>query len=79
MNQHDVENIRFLLSRTPEQLREWYNSVSDEDLLYASLILENYADFLRQENITLEIERQIEQMPVLTEAQALIAAVRDLT
>jgi len=79
MDQHDVENIRFLLSRTPEQLREWYNSVSDEDLLYASLILENYADFLRQENITLEIERQIEQMPVLTEAQAVIAAVRDLT
>ena len=79
MDQHDVENIRFLLSRTPEQLREWYNSVSDEDLLYASLILENYADFLRQENITLEIERQIEQMPVLIEAQAVIAAVRDLT
>jgi len=79
MDQHDVENIRFLLSRTPEQLREWYNSVSDEDLLYASLILENYADFLRQENITLEIEQQIEQMPVLIEAQAVIAAVRDLT
>ena len=79
MDQDDVKNLHFLLSRTPEQLREWYSKVSDEDLLYASHILDMYAEFLKSENIRLEIERQIEQMPVLTEAQAVIASVRNLT
>jgi len=79
MDQDDVKNLHFLLSRTPDQLRAWYDSVSDEDLFYASIILDRYADFLRDETLRLNIERQIEQMPVLTQAQAVIAAVRDLT
>jgi len=79
MDQDDVKNLHFLLSRTPDQLRAWYDSVSDDDLLYASIILDRYADFLRDEKRRLDIECQIEQMPVLTEAQAVIAAVRDLT
>ena len=79
MDQDDVKNLHFLLSRTPDQLRAWYDSVSDEDLFYASIILDRYADFSRDETLRLNIERQIEQMPVLTQAQAVIAAVRDLT
>lgn len=76
MNQHDLDNIRFLLNRTPDQLREWYNSVSDQDLVYANEIMEQYARFLESEIESEIIEKQLAAMPVLVEAQAVIAAVR---
>lgn len=76
MNQNDQANLRFLLSRSPDQLREWYDTVGDDDLRYASELMERYATLLEFEVRATEIELQIESMPVLTEAQAVIAAVR---
>jgi len=76
MHQNDLDNIRFLLSRTPQQLKEWYNSVSDQDLIYASQIMDRYAAELQQHINFQEVESQLETMPVFTEAQAVIAAIR---
>jgi len=76
MNQNDLDNIRFLLSRTPQQLKEWYNSVSDQDLIYASQIMDLYAAELKQNIHFQQVESQLETMPVFTEAQAVIAAIR---
>lgn len=76
MNQRDLDNVRFLINCTPEQLRNWYDSVSEADLIYASLIMENYASLLETEIKFQNIEQQIAAMPVMTEAQAVIAMVR---
>ena len=76
MNQRDLANIRFLLACTPDQLKDWYNSVSEDGLVYASLIMEHYAALLETEVEFAEIDKQIEAMPVMTEAQAVIAMVR---
>lgn len=76
MNQRDIDNVRFLINCTPEQLRNWYDSVSEADLIYASLIMENYATLLETEIKFQNIEQQIAAMPVMTEAQAVIAMVR---
>lgn len=76
MNQRDLDNVRFLINCTPEQLRNWYDSVSEADLIYASLIMENYATLLETEIKFQNIEQQIAAMPVMTEAQAVIAMVR---
>lgn len=76
MNQRDIDNVRFLINCTPEQLRNWYDSVSEADLIYASLIMENYASLLETEIKFQNIEQQIAAMPVMTEAQAVIAMVR---
>lgn len=76
MNQNDLDNIRFLLNRTPAELYQWYQTVSDQDLVYANEIMEQYARFLASEIESEIIEKQLAAMPVLVEAQAVIAAVR---
>jgi len=76
MNQRDKENLKFLLSSSPDQLLKWYNQVSDEDLIYASDLMDRYAVYLEWEIKSQQIEHELAAMTVLTEAQAVIAAVR---
>lgn len=76
MDRHDRDNLRFLLSCSPKQLKQWYNTASDEDLLYAGEILDRYAIYLEYEIRAEKIEQELATMPVLTEAQAVIAAIR---
>jgi len=72
----DLNNIKFFMQASKEQLREWYQQASDADLIYVVGLLNQYAgylDFISQEQ---RIEAEIASMPVLLEAQAVIAAVR---
>ena len=39
MNPHDKKNLEFLMSATPEILREWYAQVSQDDVDYATELL----------------------------------------
>jgi len=39
MNPHDKKNLEFLMSATPEVLREWYARVSQDDVDYATELL----------------------------------------
>ena len=40
MNQHDRDNLDFLLNASPEVIQDWYNKVEDDDILYAFELLE---------------------------------------
>jgi hypothetical protein len=75
VNQHDLDNIRFLLNRTPDQLREWYNSVSDEDLRYANEIMEQYAWYIEDQIQELTVESRLSQK-LWTESQSVIAMIK---
>lgn len=35
MNQHDLNNLKFLIESTPEELARWRKTASKDDLLYA--------------------------------------------
>ena len=76
MDQFDQANLKFLLNCNSQQLREWYNTVSDDDLHYASELMERYADFLETEVRAQRIELELQSMPVMVEAQAVIAMIR---
>jgi cytochrome c peroxidase len=42
MNDKDMNNIYFILNRTPEQLEAWWNSMDQEDQEYAMWIIKEY-------------------------------------
>jgi hypothetical protein len=42
MNDKDMNNIYFILNRTPEQLESWWNSMDEEDQEYAMWIIKAY-------------------------------------
>lgn len=42
MEQRDVDNLNFLLGLTPTALKQWYEQASEDDVEYASELLDNY-------------------------------------
>ena len=42
MNLNDRNNLNFLMTATPQALREWYDTASEDDLIYAQELLEAY-------------------------------------
>jgi hypothetical protein len=40
MNEHDFQNLRFLLLATPEVLRDWYEKMDEDDHEYAIELLQ---------------------------------------
>lgn len=64
MNQHDKDNLDFLLNASPEVIQDWYNKVEDDDILYAFELLEMAREEL--------IEQQIAGSD-LSEARAIIS------
>lgn len=40
MNDHDKNNLMFLLNLEPKQLKQWYMEISEDDRLYAEELLE---------------------------------------
>ena len=47
MNDHDRENLNFLLSCDPDTLLDWYNTVDEEDHEYASELMTQYSEELK--------------------------------
>lgn len=39
MNSHDKKNLDFLMCASAETIRDWYEHVSEDDILYASELL----------------------------------------
>ena len=76
MNPHDQANLRFLMSADTESLKSWYKTATTEDLVYANALLDRYSEIIKDEITQIAIDQVIEAMPVLLEAQAVIAAVR---
>jgi hypothetical protein len=77
MQQHDINNLKFLLSRSTIQLHSWYENATYAELVYANKLLDRYAEILEDEIQVGKIERKLDTMPVFVEAQAVIAAVRE--
>lgn len=46
MNGKDINNIYFILTRTPEELSEWWETLSEDEQLYALEIVKAYREEL---------------------------------
>ncbi len=51
MNQHDRDNLDFLLNASPAVIQDWYNKVEDDDILYAFELLEMAREELIEQQI----------------------------
>ena len=76
MDQHDYEQLEFLLQADKTMLRQWYTNATDAELIRANLLMDLYSHYLKHEVELNKIDKAIEKMPVLVEAQAVIAAIK---
>lgn len=55
MNQHDRDNLDFLLSASPEVIEDWYEQMSEDDIQYAFELLEAYSQELEIEGLAAKL------------------------
>lgn len=46
MNDRDIKNIHYILTRTPEELMVWWDTLSEDDQSYAVEIVKAYREEL---------------------------------
>jgi hypothetical protein len=56
MNDRDSDNLNFLLSVSPEVLADWYLQADEDDLSYATELLETVNNKLHEMAIENELE-----------------------
>jgi len=76
-NEHDRNNLRFLMNSNRETLRKWYATCSEDDILYAKSLLDALALEIAEEMKTSLIESQIDSMKHFTEATAVLSYIRE--
>ena len=76
-NQHDRNNLNFLLSADQETLKLWYKNCSNDDLLYAKSLLDAFALEIHEEIETQLIDSQLDTMKNFTEATAVLSYIRE--
>lgn len=54
MNNHDRENLKFLLNANPDTLKKWYDAVDEDDIEYASEIMARYSEELKVKAVLLD-------------------------
>ena len=64
MNAHDTNNLMFLMNMTPDQLRQWYSEVSEDD--------RRYAEELIAEAHLVAIDATVAKMPQFKVAQQVL-------
>jgi hypothetical protein len=73
MNEHDRQNLEFLLHASPEVLKDWESKMPTDDLEYAQELLNLYALELREKSAELLLEAQLAKMNEYPEAIRVIS------
>ena len=68
MNQHDKDNLQFLLTATPDVLKDWYDSVDRDDHEYAIELIRMHTAEIIVHNM-----EQNEDVTDLSEARQVLA------
>lgn len=76
MNQHDRDNLMFLLTSSKETLQDWYNKMDEDDLRYAMELLEAYHRELDLRNMLAEDFVPTREKDPYPEANAVLAKFR---
>lgn len=59
MNDHDRQNLNFLLYSSPEVIADWWDKVSEDDHVYAQELLAMAALELKEQAHALRIEAEL--------------------
>ena len=76
MNDHDRQNLNFLLTATPEVIADWFTKVSEDDVAYAQELLAMAAEELKQDALALRIEAELSVMDRFEQAEAVIGKIK---
>jgi len=76
MDKHDRDNLEFLLSLERENFQEWYDSITEDDRLYAQEIIAQAALELQEQAEAMVIEGRLAKMKRFTLAERVIEMVK---
>jgi hypothetical protein len=76
MNEHDRDNLQFLLTVDADTFKDWYSQTDAEDHEYAQELLAMYSLELKERSIALRIEAELMTMDKFEQAQAVIGKIR---
>lgn len=62
MNEHDRNNLNFLLHSEAGVLKDWAAKMEEDDIEYAQELMLAYADELRERSAQLLVEANLEQL-----------------
>jgi len=75
MNEHDRQNLNFLLTASPAVIAEWMSVVDQDDIDYAHELLALAALELKEEALALRIEAELSVMDRFEQAEAVIGKI----
>jgi hypothetical protein len=76
MNDHDRNNLNFLLNIDGETFEDWYAQTDEDDRVYAQELLALAAEELRDQARDLRIEAELSVMDSFEQAEAVIGKVK---
>lgn len=77
MNQHDRDNLQFLLTASPEVIKDWYSKMDSDDIDYAYELLAAYSRELDSQSQELLVEAELATMDSYPDACRVIQTVVD--
>ncbi len=75
MNEHDRQNLNFLLTASPEVIADWYSKTDADDHVYAQELLAMAALELKEQALALRIEAELSVMDRFEQAEAVIGKI----
>lgn len=75
MNDHDRQNLMFLLTIDEPTFKDWYNKMDSEDHEYAQELLAMYSQELKEQSIALRIEAEMAVMDRFEQAEEVIGKI----
>ncbi len=76
MNEHDRQNLNFLLTASPAVIADWMSVVDQDDIDYAHELLAMAALELKEEALALRIEAELSVMDSFEQAAAVIGKIK---
>jgi hypothetical protein len=76
MNEHDRNNLNFLLNIDGDTFNEWYAQTDEDDRVYAQELLALAAEELNVKAQELRIEAELSVMNSFEQAQAVIGKIK---
>ena len=77
MNEHDRNNLEFLLNANDATIKDWSAQVPQDDIDYAHELLARYSEELRERSLALRIEAELGAMSNYPEAVMVIDTIRN--
>lgn len=76
-NEHDRENLRFLMNANEESLRVWYSQCTADDIEYAQELMAAHAAEIREMAKELMLECELSKLDHFADAEVVISNIKE--